>query len=106
MEQPSGAGFELWHAVTTVLAGGVLWAWRYVTGNIKELKDNSVTKAEFKEYVDGADVRRTELRNGVIKLFDGQRDLSKDINDGQKAMTETINLHYTELLKAIHEAKK
>ena len=105
-QPPQGFVLELWHAIVTILAGGAVWAWKFVTGNIKELRESTVTKADFTNYTTDAKQKRDELREAVIKLFDGQKDLSKEIHDTQKAMTDTINAHYGELLKAIHEVSR
>ena len=108
MDTPPTQGFvlELWHAGVAIASAAVVGAWRFVTGNIADLKTNSMTKVEFKEYAERAQVQRDELREAVIKLFDGQTKIADDLHDTQKVMTDTINAHYGELLKAIHEVKK
>ena len=105
-QPPQGFVLELWHAAVGIATAGAIAAWRFITGNIHELQQTTITKDDFKVYADHAQTQRDELRQAVIKLFDGQGELSKEINDTQKAMTETINLHYGELLKAIHEVRK
>ena len=97
MDTPPSQGFvlEIWHIVVGFVAFALTWAWKFVTGNIKELRETSVTKEDFKEYSASADARRAELRDSVIDLY-----------KGQKEMTETINKHHLDLLNAIHEIKK
>lgn len=100
----SGGGFvlEAWHAVLALIAAGGTWAWKYVTGNIKELRDVSVTKTDFskaiqeiKDTIKENDARATkqrdELRSSVIDLYQSQKSMTEDVNDKFLRLLEAIN---------------
>jgi len=92
---PSNGWLEAWHAALAILGAGGVWAWNFVTGDIRKLREESVTKVTFAEYSEHAQKQRDELRESIIKLYDGQTALTKQMNDQHVA---TLN--------AIHEVKK
>lgn len=96
MDTPPSNGFvlEIWHMVIGVIGFGLTWAWKFVTGDIRRLRDTTVTKDDFQQFMEASTKQRDELRDAVIDLY-----------KGQKEMTETINKHHLDLLTAIHEIK-
>ena len=97
---------EWWQAIIGAVVAALGWGWRYVTGNIKELRDNSVTKTDFTAYEARASESRKELRDAIVDLYKGQKDLAIELRDTQRNMTDTINMHHSQLIDAIHESKK
>ena len=84
----------LYNTVLTALGAAWAWAtasWRRLTQRVAEierahvtrdehekLKDVTLTKVDFREYVTRADESRAELRESIVKLFD-RVDEVKDI---------------------------
>jgi len=96
MDAPSTQGFvlELWHGAVALIGAGAAWAWRFVTGDIRQLREESVTKQDFHEYAQRAEQTRVELRRSIIDLYKGQDDIKEALS------TQTIRL-----LEAIHKLK-
>lgn len=92
---PSGGWLEAWHAALAIIGAAAIWAWNFVTGDIRKLRDTTVTKETFKEYSDRAQKQRDELRESVIAL-----------HNGQKALEQKMNEQTIQLINAIHEVKK
>ena len=86
---------EIWHAVMAIATAALIGAWRYVTGNIKELKENTVTKTEFSSAMGKADKQRDEFRESIIKLYDGQADITVQMNE-----------QHVKILNAIYEVAR
>ena len=95
MSQGPDGFLEAWHAALAVLGAAGIWAWNFVTGDIRKLREDSVTKTTFTEYAEHAQTQRDELRSSIIKLY-----------DGQTAMTQRMNDQHVATLNAIHEVKR
>ena len=92
---PSNGWMEAWHAAIAILGAGAIWAWNFVTGDIRKLRDTTVTKETFKEYTDRANQQRAEFREWLTALHEGQKRLDEKMND-----------QHVTILNAIHEVKK
>jgi hypothetical protein len=97
MEPPAPQGFvlEIWHVVLGFMGFALTWAWNFVTGNIRQLRDTTVTKEDFKAYAEASQKQRDELREAVIKLYGGQ--------DALKTEMHAIE---TRIITAVHEVKR
>lgn len=91
METPPTSTPELWHAVLAAIGAGAMWAWKFVTGNIKELRTTSVTKDEFNAYTERSQKQRDELREAVVKLFDSHTGLRADMVAMHRDIIDRIN---------------
>ena len=93
-----GSGIEWLKWALAVIGAGALWAWKFVTGNISDLKKTTVSREEFRTEMShvtddmaAAAKQRDELRTSVIDLYRGQTELRED-----------ISRKHIELLEAIH----
>lgn len=86
---------DIWHVALGLIAAGAAWAWKFVTGDIRRLRDTTVTKDTFEAYGESAQKQRDELRESIIKLYEGQTALTRQMND-----------QHVTILHAIHEVHK
>ena len=92
---PQNFVLELWHVIVGFVAFALSWAWKFVTGDIRRLRDTTVTKDDFQQFMEASTKQRDELRDAVIDLYKGQKEVTAAVNDMR-----------VDLLNAIHEAKK
>lgn len=77
-EGPGQLG-QLWAWATGAVGLVAAWLWNHTMGRLQTLERTKVDQKDFDMHVVRSDKARDELREGVVKLFEGQGDVKQSL---------------------------